>query len=40
MALIAELVDGVIGNMQDDAAIEGFCERARELCRKFPVYQT
>jgi glycine hydroxymethyltransferase len=40
MALIAELMGEVLDNMQDDAAIEGFRERARELCQKFPVYQT
>jgi glycine hydroxymethyltransferase len=38
MVLIAEFIDGVLGNMDDESAIEGFRERVSNLCGKFPIY--
>ncbi len=38
MVLIAELIDGVLGNMNDESAINAFRERVSELCGKFPIY--
>jgi glycine hydroxymethyltransferase len=38
MVLIAELLDGVLGNLNDESAIESFRERVSDLCGKFPVY--
>jgi glycine hydroxymethyltransferase len=38
MALIAEFIEGVLGNMNDESAIEGFRKRVSDLCGKFPIY--
>ncbi len=38
MALVAELIDGVLGNTGDESALAGFRERVKGLCRKFPIY--
>jgi glycine hydroxymethyltransferase len=39
MALIAELIDEVLLNINDETAIEGFRGRVSELCGKFPIYE-
>jgi len=38
MVVIAELIDGVLSQINDESAIEGFRMRVSELCGKFPIY--
>jgi glycine hydroxymethyltransferase len=38
MVLIAELIDSVLGKINDESAAEGFRRRVIELCGKFPIY--
>lgn len=39
MAEIAGIIDGVLSNGHDEAALAEFSSRVRDLCRRFPIYK-